>query len=87
MDRSVRVFIGGSAERRRNRQHFLNFADVDRGFLRQEHRKEHDPVGRVEHLNRFKQHFDDMLVCVPSGGFARFAVENEDVHVWSVALF
>ncbi len=41
-------------------------------------------MGGVEHLNRFQNHFDDVLVGVPLGRQLRVSVENEDVHGWLV---
>jgi len=38
------------------------------------------PVGRIEHLARFKNHLDDMFVAVGLCGLDRVVVENEEIH-------
>jgi len=38
------------------------------------------PVGCIEHLARFKNHLDDMLIAVGLRGLDRVVVENEEIH-------
>jgi len=43
------------------------------------------PVGRVEKLDGFEEHFHNVFVAVPAGGLALPPVEGEDVHFGGMA--
>ena len=43
-------------------------------------RIEENPVGRIEKLARFQYHLDYVFVDMPARGFARFPMEDKDIH-------
>ena len=65
---------------RRNWELFLGFTEVYRCAEFEKEGEGRGPVGGVEHLDGFQNHFDDVLVGVPLGRQLRVGVENEDVH-------
>ena len=80
VDRAVGGLIGSVAEGRRDREFLLGFADFDGGFVLEQSRKYGDPVGCVEHLCGFEEHFHNVFIGVVARSFAGMAVENKDVH-------